>query len=132
MRIFFAVNLRFPGEGKSAQGESEPKARPKGVVDGQRVNIPVLARKRLTDGGTEPRKAAGGWKCLSTSEDGPQVNPGAEFRRRRELNGERSVWKGFQENLLGSFRRSVLKLTQVGEENILRRSGELWSRNSAK
>ena len=28
-------------EGKSAQGESGPKARPKGVVDGQQVNIPV-------------------------------------------------------------------------------------------
>ena len=70
MRIFFAVNLRFPGEGKSAQGESEPKARPKGVVDGHRVNIPVLARKRLTDGGTQMGRAAGDWKCQSAPEDG--------------------------------------------------------------
>ena len=32
---------RFPGEGSSTQGKSGPKARPKGVVDGQRVDIPV-------------------------------------------------------------------------------------------
>ena len=37
-----AVSLRFPGPGSSSQGESDPKTRPKGVVDGKRVNIPVL------------------------------------------------------------------------------------------
>ena len=35
-------SLRFPGEGSSAQGKSGPKSRPKGVDDGQRVDIPVL------------------------------------------------------------------------------------------
>ena len=34
-------SLRFPGEGSSAQGKSGPKPRPKGVGDGQRVEIPV-------------------------------------------------------------------------------------------
>ena len=34
-------SLRFPGEGSSAQGKSGPKPRPKGVDDGQRVEIPV-------------------------------------------------------------------------------------------
>ena len=34
-------SLRFPGEGSSAQGKSGPKARPKGVVDGKLVDIPV-------------------------------------------------------------------------------------------
>ena len=33
---------RVPGEGYSSQGESGPKARPKGVVDGHQVNIPGL------------------------------------------------------------------------------------------
>ena len=42
VRIFTVENLRFPGEGSSAQGKSGPKARPKGVVDGQQVEIPVL------------------------------------------------------------------------------------------
>ena len=32
---------RFPGEGSSTQGKSGPKARPKGVVDGKQVDIPV-------------------------------------------------------------------------------------------
>ena len=35
-------SLRFPGEGSSAQGKSGPKSRPKGVDDGQQVEIPVL------------------------------------------------------------------------------------------
>ena len=37
-------NQRFPGEGSSAQGKSGPKSRPKGVDDGQLVDIPVLPR----------------------------------------------------------------------------------------
>ena len=41
VRILFAESLRFPGEGNSAQGKSEPKVRPKGVADGEPVNIPV-------------------------------------------------------------------------------------------
>lgn len=42
VRIFTVENLRFPGEGSSAQGKSGPKLRPKGVSDGQQVEIPVL------------------------------------------------------------------------------------------
>ena len=38
-------SLRFPGEGSSAQGKSGPKRRPKGVRDGQQVDIPVLPRE---------------------------------------------------------------------------------------
>ena len=45
VRIPFAESLRFPGEGKSAQGESDPKTRPKGVVDGRQVNIPAPFQK---------------------------------------------------------------------------------------
>ena len=36
-----AVSPRFPAPRSSAQGESAPKARPKGVADGKQVNIPV-------------------------------------------------------------------------------------------
>jgi hypothetical protein len=42
VRIFTVENLRFPGEGSSSQGKSGPKLRPKGVGDGQQVEIPVL------------------------------------------------------------------------------------------
>ena len=42
VRILPAENLRIPGEGSSAQGKSGPKERPKGVSDGQQVEIPAL------------------------------------------------------------------------------------------
>ena len=41
-------SLRIPGEGSSAQGKSGPKARPKGVADGQQVDNPVLPREVMT------------------------------------------------------------------------------------
>ena len=40
-RIHAVESLRFPGEGLSAQGKSGSKLRPKGVGDGQQVDIPV-------------------------------------------------------------------------------------------
>ena len=43
VRIPSAVRPRFPGEGSSALGKSGPKVRPKGVADGQQVEIPVPA-----------------------------------------------------------------------------------------
>ena len=46
-RIAPVESLRFPGEGSSAQGKSGPKSRPKGVDDGQRVDIPVLPKKLM-------------------------------------------------------------------------------------
>ena len=63
VRILSTVRLRFPGEGSSALGLSGPKERPKGVSDGQQVDIPVLeyivmeGRSRLT----KPDD----WKCLA-------------------------------------------------------------------
>ncbi len=41
VRIPSTVCPRFPGEGSSSQGKSGPKARPRGVTDGQQVYIPV-------------------------------------------------------------------------------------------
>ena len=40
-RIYAVESLRFPGEGLSSQGKSGSKLRPKGVGDGQLVDIPV-------------------------------------------------------------------------------------------
>ena len=39
VRIIMAENLRFLGEGSSAQGKPGAKARPKGVVDAHTVEI---------------------------------------------------------------------------------------------
>ena len=44
MRISPVEGLRFPEQGSSSQGKSGPKARPKGVVDGRQVEIPVLSK----------------------------------------------------------------------------------------
>ena len=41
VRNFAVESLRFPGEGSSSQGKSGPKSRPKGVDNGQLVDIPV-------------------------------------------------------------------------------------------
>ena len=40
VRIVMAENLRFLGEGSSAQGKPGAKARPEGVVDAHTVEIP--------------------------------------------------------------------------------------------
>ena len=63
MRIFSAVSLRFPEEGSSAQGQSGPNARPKGVADGYPVNIPELLERRYHDGGTQEAMRAHDWTC---------------------------------------------------------------------
>ena len=44
-RNYAVESLRIPGEGSSTQGKSGPKARPKGVADGQQVDNPVLPRE---------------------------------------------------------------------------------------
>ena len=111
VRIPVAESLRFPGEGKSAQGKSDPKARPKGVVDGQQVNIPA------------PRAAVEGVRTLA----GRGTSPCRWAARKGEDAYDSEAPRGTVEK---SRRRtkhaSVLKLTQVGEMNILRRSRERW------
>ena len=61
VRIPSTVCLRVPGEGSSAQGESGPKMRPKGVVDGQQVEIPVLQYNRTV--GTYEESMSREWKA---------------------------------------------------------------------
>ncbi len=62
VRILSTVRLRFPGKARPPWVSRGPKERPKGVSDGQQVDIPVLeyivmeGRSRLT----KPDD----WKCL--------------------------------------------------------------------
>ena len=56
VRIFTVESLRFPGEGSSAQGKSGPKLRPRGVGDGQQVEIPVLPLTVIREVGTQEDK----------------------------------------------------------------------------
>ena len=60
VRIPRTENPRFPEEGSSALGKSGPKARPKGVVDGQQVEIPVLLCNRTV--GTQAESVSREWK----------------------------------------------------------------------
>ena len=53
VRIVMAENLRFPWEGSSATGKPGAKARPKGVVDAQTVEIPSPPQVKYTDTLTE-------------------------------------------------------------------------------
>ena len=61
MRISPVESLRIPEEGSSSQGQSGPKPRPKGVGDGQQVEIPVLplAFERSVDAGGYGERAKG-------------------------------------------------------------------------
>ena len=61
VRILAVESLRFPGEGSSAQGKSGPKERPKGVSDGQQVEIPALRiyLKTSRDAGVEGKRGRG-------------------------------------------------------------------------
>ena len=61
VRILAVESLRFPGEGSSAQGKSGPKERPKGVSDGQQVEIPALRiyLKDARDTGVEDKRGRG-------------------------------------------------------------------------
>ena len=61
VRILAVESLRFPGEGSSAQGKSGPKERPKGVSDGQQVEIPAPPKylKDARDAGEEDNRGRG-------------------------------------------------------------------------
>ena len=59
VRIPLAENLRFPGPGSSSRGQSGPKTRPSGVVDGKQVNIPVPTGMALMQAGTEKDTLSG-------------------------------------------------------------------------
>ena len=71
MRIHPVESLRFPGEGSSAQGKSGPKERPKGVSDGQQVEIsaPLIYLKDARDTGVEDKRGRGKTRIERYSEN---------------------------------------------------------------
>ena len=135
MRIFPAVSLRFPEEGSSAQGQSGPNARPKGVADGYPVNIPELPTFRYHDGGTQEANRAHDWTCGFR-------HVGGFSRQIRRVTFPEVPWRGSLTRKAGDAtlprkaskeknRYPYRKPTQVGEENILRRKCDPSFRNSA-
>ena len=71
VRILAVESLRFPGEGSSAQGKSGPKERPKGVSDGQQVEIPAPPKylKDVRDTGVEDKRGRGKTRIERYSEN---------------------------------------------------------------
>ena len=125
MRILSAVNLRFPEEGSSAQGQSGANARPKGVADAHPVNIPELPTFRYHDGGTQEANRAHDWTCGFR-------HVGGFVRQIRRVTFPEVPCRGLTARKAGhatlprksSKERSgypYRKPTQVGEEKILRR-----------
>ena len=47
-----------------------PKPRPKGVGDGQQVNIPAPLKSHLSDGGTQKDRDTSGWKWMAATVEG--------------------------------------------------------------
>ena len=107
VRIFAVESLRFPGEGSSAQGKSGPKERPKGVSDGQQVEIPAppIYLKNTRDTGVEGKRGRGKTRIERYSEI-------------KVTNFQEAHWR---EKLVGIvYRCPYRKPTQVDEEKILR------------
>ena len=79
MRILPVESLRFPGEGKSAQGKPVPKVRPKGVADGESVNIPTPLIGCLSYGGTQKAEPSRDQKCAFKPVGGPPGKSGGRI-----------------------------------------------------
>ena len=71
-------------DGRSVRvGLVGPKARPKGVVDGQQVNIPVPRKVCLSNGGTQKGRSDSCWNSCSKP-----VGVDAGVKRPAELRGD--------------------------------------------
>ena len=84
VRILAVESLRFPGEGSSAQGKSGPKERPKGVFDGQQVEIPALHiyLKDTRDTGVEGKRGRGKTRLERYSEKRSNEFPRSTLARK--------------------------------------------------
>ena len=107
VRILAVESLRFPGEGSSAQGKSGPKERPKGVSDGQQVEIPALPifLKTSRDAGVEGKRGRGKTRIERYSEN-------------KVTNSQEAHWREKLVSIV--YRCPYRKPTQVDEEKILR------------
>jgi hypothetical protein len=135
VRTLLAESLRFPEEGQSAQGQSVPKARPKGVVDGQQVNIPVPPKHRYYDGVTQKDSPATDWKWWfkRVGGDDRQIRCPITLRRDVEAFGLKvGDSKLPRKTSKEKFGRPYRKPTQVDGERIPRRMSDPLRRNSAK
>ena len=102
--------------------------RPKGVIDGQQVNIPVLGVKRLTEGVTEKDSRSGCWLSRFKQVGGQRRQIRAAIKHRDVMTSRKTkfVIPCFQEKLRRKFYiNPYRKPTQVDRMRILRRLDEL-------
>ena len=122
MRITVAGIPRFPGAGSSARGQSAPKTRPKGVIDGQQVNIPAQA----------VRVQANVWRKTVERVNGYPLS-GPEGLDRAGLRFCEFMRLGFPEKTFDTEQPAVPKPTQVGgykytqarESNLVKELGNM-------
>ena len=116
MRIPPTANPRFPGPGSSSRGQAGPKARPKGVADGQQANIP--APRARANAETPPQGSAPDWKLGLATRRPPGRKAPSGRPRKAAVASERA----------GPYR----KPTQVDGSSRPRCARETTLRNSAK
>ena len=107
VRIHAIESLRFPGEGSSAQGKSGPKERPRGVSDGQQVEIPapLIYLKDANDTRVEDERGRGKTRIERYSET-------------IVTNVQEARWREKLVDIV--YKCPYRKPTQVDEERILR------------
>ena len=123
MEIPSAENPRFPGAGSSARGQSVPKARPKGVADGQRVNIPVPAhrvqRQILQD-------AAGrGLSDGRPSRKASATERGSPIRRPGDQHCREKIWRTEASTVPKPTQVGWYKHTKARERNLVKELGTM-------
>src|SRR5258708_37831671 len=127
-----AASPRFPAPRSSAQGESAPKARPKGVADGKQVNIPVPRHDAMWG---RRKLCKPGLGCPDLSEQECRVGKSAWLSRDATTtalpSGKLLILCSQEKQLSPVMAGPYRKPTLVGEMNILRRLRELGRRNSA-
>ena len=136
VRIGLAVSLRFPEEGSSAQGQSVPKPRPKGVGDGKQVNIPAPVGARLYDGVTQKDRQSARMEMRGGDVGGSlrqirgtiNTKGSQEVRLRPNQLADSTLPRKTSKECSG---RPYRKPTLVDGERILRRVRERSLRNSA-
>ena len=136
MRILPAENLRFSGEGSSAQSKPGPKPRRKSVGDGESVENPMPLLSRLKDGVTQEGKLS---VRMEKHVQGCRVK-GRQNRlskKPEDLRGAKTSSEAAEPKLSRktpneAYKCPYRKPTQVGGVRILRRAREPSLRNSAK
>ena len=56
-----------------------PKVRPKGVADGQQVNIPAPPLRHLSNGVTQKDRSTHDWKCAAVAVGGGSGKSGPQY-----------------------------------------------------